>query len=139
MTGYQSKRAAAQDKLTVDREQLKQWLEALKDIDALHHSQEPESVDAQKAIADMGQALAQPAQEPVAWVNKERNTITWDKLYPDMDALYTHPPQRPWVGLTAEEKQECVNQSIYYTAWSSDVDLDTLIDVVQQKLKDLNK
>ena len=38
--------------------------------------------------------LAQPEQEPVAWVNKERNTITWDKLYPDMDALYTHPPQR---------------------------------------------
>ncbi len=33
-------------------------------------------------------------QEPVAWVNKERNTVTWDKLYPDMDALYTHPPQR---------------------------------------------
>jgi hypothetical protein len=32
--------------------------------------------------------------KPVAWVNKERNTITWDKLYPDMDALYTHPPQR---------------------------------------------
>ena len=66
MTGYQSKRAAAQDKLTVDREQLKQWLEALKDIDALHHSQEPESVDAQKAIADMAQALAQPEQRP--WV-----------------------------------------------------------------------
>jgi hypothetical protein len=65
MTGYESKRAAARDKLTVDREQLKQWLEALKDIDALHHSQEPESVDAQKAIADMGQALAQPEQEPV--------------------------------------------------------------------------
>jgi len=39
-------------------------------------------------------AYAQPEQEPVAWVNKERNTITWDKLYPDMDALYTHPPQR---------------------------------------------
>jgi hypothetical protein len=37
-------------------------------------------------------AYGQP--EPVAWVNKERNTITWDKLYPDMDALYTHPPQR---------------------------------------------
>jgi hypothetical protein len=34
MTGYQSKKASAQDKLT-------QWLEAL------HHSQEPESVDAQ--------------------------------------------------------------------------------------------
>jgi hypothetical protein len=65
MTGYQSKKAAAQGKLTVDREQLEQWLEALKDIDALHHSQESESVDAQKAIADMGQALAQPEQKPV--------------------------------------------------------------------------
>jgi hypothetical protein len=66
MTGYQSKKAAAQGKLTVDREQLEYWLQSLKDIDALHHPAEPESVDAQKAIADMGQALAQPAQEPVA-------------------------------------------------------------------------
>jgi len=63
MTGYQSKKAAAQGKLTVDRTQVEQWLQSLKDIDALHHSQEPESVDAQKAIADMAQALAQP--EPV--------------------------------------------------------------------------
>jgi hypothetical protein len=69
MTGYQSKKAAAQDKLTVDRTQVEYWLQSLKDIDALHHSQEPESVDAQKAIADMGQALAQPApvQEPCGW------------------------------------------------------------------------
>lgn len=47
--------------------------------------------------------------------------------------------KKPWVDLTKEQRQECVNQSIYHTAWSSDVDLDTLIDVVQQKLKDLNK
>lgn len=44
-----------------------------------------------------------------------------------------------WIELTKEQRQECVNKSIYHTAWSSDVDLDTLIDVVQQKLKDLNK
>jgi hypothetical protein len=37
---------------------------------------------------------AQLEQEPVAWVNKERNTITWDKLYPDMDALYTTLPYK---------------------------------------------
>jgi hypothetical protein len=43
------------------------------------------------------------SQEPVAWVNKERNTITWDKLYPDMDALYATPPQRTWVDLTDDE------------------------------------
>ena len=63
MTGYQSKKAAAQDKLTVDRTQVEQWLEALKDIDALHHSQEPESVDAQKAITAIKEVLAQPEQE----------------------------------------------------------------------------
>ena len=63
MTGYQSKRNMAQDKLAVDRAQVEQWMEALKDIDALHHPAEPEFVDAQKALDDMGQVLAQPAQE----------------------------------------------------------------------------
>jgi hypothetical protein len=48
-------------------------------------------------------AALEAKDEPVAWVNQERNTITWDKLYPDMDALYTTPPQRTWVGLTDEE------------------------------------
>jgi len=108
MTGYQSKKAAAQGKLTVDRTQVEQWLEALKDIDSLHHSQEPESVDAQKAIADMGQALAQPEQE------------------------------RTWVDLTKEEKDACVLSSIYHTAWSSDIDIETLVEVVSAMLKEKN-
>lgn len=63
MTGFPSKKKAAQDKLAVDRAQLEQWVEALKDIDALHHPAEPESVDAQKAITAIKAALAQPAQE----------------------------------------------------------------------------
>ena len=46
--------------------------------------------------------------------------------------------QRQWVNLTKDEKQECVNKSMYYTAWSSDVDFDTLIDVVTKLLKDKN-
>ena len=48
-------------------------------------------------------------QEPVAWVNKERNTVTWDKLYPDMDALYTHPPQRtePLIGCVNHDCDKC--------------------------------
>jgi hypothetical protein len=40
--------------------------------------------------------------------------------------------------LTKEEKQECVNRSIYHTAWSSDVDLGTLIDAVGAMLKERN-
>lgn len=76
--------------ITIERFQVKQWLEALKDIDALHHSQEPESMYAKKAIADMEQALAQPSQEHVAWMYDDDN-----KLVP----LFTAPPPRPWVGL----------------------------------------
>jgi len=57
-------------------------------------------------------AYAQPEQEPVAWVNKERNTITWDKLYPDMDALYTNPPQRtePLIGCVNHDCAKCKEQ-----------------------------
>jgi hypothetical protein len=42
--------------------------------------------------------------EPVAWLNKSRNLLSWDKVYEDMDALYTHPKE--WVGLTNDEIYE---------------------------------
>jgi len=66
MTGYQSKKAAAQDK------------------------------------------LAQPPQEPVAWLCKaDENGLfglpTADKACKDCFPVYTNPPQRPWVGLEGEE------------------------------------
>ena len=58
-------------------------------------------------------ARAQPAQEPVAWVNTgELQGLTLGHyshvvIYTDESTgrtpLYTTPPQRPWVGLTAEE------------------------------------
>jgi hypothetical protein len=47
--------------------------------------------DPMREVQRLGQEIE---QEPVAWVNKERNTITWDKLYPDMDALYATPPSK---------------------------------------------
>ena len=38
------------------------------------------------------ETLAEPVkQEPVAWVNAERNTITWEKIYPNMEPLYAAP------------------------------------------------
>jgi hypothetical protein len=46
--------------------------------------------------------------------------------------------KKPWVDLTDEQKQECVNRSEYHTAWSSDVDFDMLINIVSAKLKELN-
>jgi hypothetical protein len=61
------------------------------------------------AITALRQAIEQAEQqEPVAWINKSRNLLSWDKFYADMTPLYTAPPPRqPWVGLTAEEIWQC--------------------------------
>ena len=37
---------------------------------------------------------------PTAWLNKERDVITFDNLFPEMTPLYE---KREWVGLTDEE------------------------------------
>ena len=39
-------------------------------------------------------------REPTAWINKERDVITFDNLFPEMTPLYE---KREWVGLTDEE------------------------------------
>jgi len=56
-------------------------------------------------------ALAQPAQEPVAWIEKDVLPLTHiikavvrrekDETY--TEPLYTTPPKREWVGLTDDE------------------------------------
>ena len=46
--------------------------------------------------------------------------------------------KKPWVDLTKEEKDACVLSSMYHTAWSSDIDVGTLIEVVSAKLKEKN-
>jgi hypothetical protein len=70
--------------------------------------------------------LAQPQQEPVAWMYQEyrdddqfgwRDEILFtpppnDPIYfRNITPVYTHPPQRQWVGLTDEEVRKiCVNE-----------------------------
>ena len=98
MTGYESKRAAAHDKL--------------EDDDAL-------TIAYQSGFYDGKKAAAQPAQEPVLVVEKEPDYMSRGHFYtgtkPHIDStkiwslpigtkLYTIPPQRPWVGLTNEER-----------------------------------
>ena len=46
--------------------------------------------------------------------------------------------KKPWVDLTKEEKDACVLSSMYHTAWSSDIDVGTLIEVISAKLKEKN-
>ena len=54
-------------------------------------------------------AIAQPAQEPVAWISKHGVVYPLDAKYEvhpinELQPLYTAPPKRPWVGLTDENK-----------------------------------
>jgi len=97
MTGYESKRAAAQDK------------------------------------------LAQPAQEPVAWMNPtwiDPDTRGWQSdSFESIPIegwlpLYTTPTQRPWVGLTDEELAELSASGL--ALWD-------LWRAIEAKLKDKNK
>ena len=64
-----------------------------------------------------GKKAAQPAQEPVAFINAEQRTFEWAKptswhtptvVNLPKIPLYTAPPQRPWVGLTDDDIKEIV-------------------------------
>ena len=64
----------------------------------------------QNAITALRQAL-ETEQEPVAWIS-EGGDVSRSKRYMDemgfkCNPLYTAPPKREWVGLTAPEVQEC--------------------------------
>ena len=90
------------------------------------------------ALVAIKQALAQPEQEPVARVidnGTPEGATEWipfaNRVEPleTGDLLYTTPPQRPWVGLTGQEK-----------AWIASVSLDTHDAVYRTdvKLKEKN-
>ena len=89
----------------------------------------------------LSQALAQPEQEPVAWMHilsdGHKYCVTKDESgYVDNFTdtyttvpLYTAPPKREWVGLTEEELKDIVKHNVH---WSS------LIFAVENKLKKKN-
>ena len=120
MTGYQSKKAAAQAKLdSMEREALKMALEELADrfSEGWHEGIKIDASDIMLlSEAAQALALAQPAQEPVAWMYDwfcDGKLITgWiahseseipKSMALNIRPLYTTPPQRPWVDLTDEE------------------------------------
>ena len=70
--------------------------------------------DYDSLLADY-EKLTQPEQEPVAWMNEEMDYIFFDTERPEPFAfdfwkpLYTTPPQRPWVGLTEQQRNDIEN------------------------------
>jgi len=84
-----------------------------------------------RALEAYCDTLAQPVQEPVATKNNEGITlhVGWDDL-PVGTKLYTTPPQRPWVGLTDEER---INIS-----YKADGNECVAVELTEAKLKENN-
>ena len=129
-----------------DRELFEITLDALEEINKLSVGENaiclPAEIDT--AMDALRERLAQPEQEPVAWIcegsaSDEKHAI--DYWQEDIDAipigtqLYTTPPQRPWVGLTDEEIKSLPSW------WPSYEDAPALIQLVKDveaKLKEKN-
>ena len=85
------------------------------------------------------EALAQPEQEPVAWVQdvefeqSPEFAFSWVKTKLHDKPLYTTPPQRTWVGLTDEEYIH-ITDSVYHQGHG----LVAYYKAIEAKLKELN-
>jgi hypothetical protein len=88
-----------------------------------------------KEITAIKEALSQRTeQEPVGRFAKFTDGI-WREVtdYSAGVPLYTHPPQRPWVGLKDEEAMQiCVDCGCLSEDWM------TLLDAIEAKLKERN-
>ena len=78
---------------------------------------------------------AQPAQEPVALVI---DGVLVKSALPEKYTghLYTTPPQRPWVGLTDEERSKIWGGIIKYAP--SEMRIKDLAQAIEAKLKEKN-
>ena len=87
-------------------------------------------------IQALRQALAQPEQEPVAWItNGGKGELGWRKTTEKDISLYTAPPKREWVGLSDEEKYDVLEGA---TGDGGRVYYDTLFRSYESKLKEKN-
>ena len=110
----------AAEQAATDLEELIHWHGIRDSDDKLMpaHNQTPEIKSAIESLEALRQALAQPEQEPVAWMNKKSafmcgktdesgvafHIITTSKQTKHHTVpLYTAPPKREWVGLTKED------------------------------------
>jgi hypothetical protein len=124
MTGFNSKREAAADKL---QEPPIDFVLAYGDIFA-----------AQRAA--LKEALAQPAQEPVAHVylfdQDGRPLIAWNnaKGIKIGDKLYTTLLQRQWIGLSDADIAEVVDTTCQYTGGYEEF----LIKKAERKIRSMN-
>ena len=87
--------------------------------------------------------LAQPEQEPVAYLCENavgHKYFRWKKpssTYKPI-ALYTHPPQRTWVGLTDEDKKQMAKEANYHWEMTAGEYAERIGQLTEAKLKEKN-
>ena len=98
----------------------------------------------EEAIAAIKEALAHPEQEPVAWVcygAPGKRDIDFEEAdingLPIGTSLYTTPPQRTWVGLTDEERNDCLVDADPCECLA-DPEAEELMRCIEAKLKQKN-
>ena len=117
-----------------DREIMQQAYDAMNDLEGYRP-------DIDKAMLALHQALAQPEQEPVAWIGEGGKLLSYKNVpMPENIPVYAAPSRKPWVGLTDDEIKEVLG--LNETPWSlSGVALQHVMDDVralEAKLKEKN-
>ena len=105
----------AAEQAAIDLEELIHWHGIRDSNDKLMpaHNQTPEIKSVIESLDALRQALAQPEQEPVAWMyvndDGECEQIEYGEPFddPSVTPLYTAPPKREWIDLTEEEAFAC--------------------------------
>jgi hypothetical protein len=114
----------------MDREAIEEAIEVLEDASAEMLTETGDENYYVEAIAVLRQAL-ETEQEPVAFINVEKQKLEWAKLtswhtptivnLPKIP-LYTAPPKREWVGLTLNEAED------FYEKYTDRAELINAID-----------
>ena len=130
MTGFNSKREAAADKMQEpEREALKLALEALEAMQMYAAAERKGLRICDEAITAIKEALAQPVQEP-DWKTmppKDAPLVQWAKEQ-------TAPPQREWIWLSDADIAEVVDTTCQYTGSYEEY----LIKKAERKIRSMN-
>jgi hypothetical protein len=132
----------------MDREAMQMALEALVEINKLSIGENaiclPAEIDG--AMDALRQAL-ETEQEPVATVTSESGnpnlSMSWwhEPALPVGTKIYTSPPKREWVGLTADEIWECNKASgsaVEFHICYAHQNVEDFAEAIEAKLKEKN-
>jgi len=61
-----------------------------------------------------------------------------DALFEKFEVEQQAQEQRKWVSLTPKQVNECLENSYFHTAWSSEIDMEMLVNNIDAALQKLN-